>query len=568
MSAHLRSLVSKIDDHHPKDINIDRSNTFRGLSSKNNPQEETENTNRCEDESSSSEEEDGEQEQSEQLAVIRPLQRGLTAEKSAEFIYKRSLSGCSWIQSDKMKKIPKFSTNEMMMGLVLGSGCFGNVFEVRGFHLKNNNDGGGGRSNNNAIKPNKLSPRNKSDLDDEEVTPGEIESRNFIAKHCYRNNGDARYAIKKLRTGIKHDESNFMNGMADLANETLYLASLRHHPNIIKLRGIAVENMFSEDFFLVLDRLYDTLQVRILKWKKKKNKSKGFVKSYLKDRNGEKKRKLFEERMQYAMDLVAAIAYIHDHRIIHRDLKPDNIGFDIRNDIKVFDFGLARELPPSKTINNINSPDEIFHLSSAGSPRYMAPEVGLGQKYNQACDIYSFGLIFWEMMTLKRPYPKERTMGQLQENVWAPWGPRHRPPLPSKMEESIRTILQKSWNHDFRARPKAPKLLAALKTECLKLREDMRISHTQRRSTYVLSERASRSAELKFSTITTTSSSSQQQGFQPSSSFIAPAGGASGHPKSPPRPLYHNDSTARLSIHSATQFDSSRFNEDGTESSW
>ncbi|KAL3932983.1 MAG: hypothetical protein SGBAC_010595, partial [Bacillariaceae sp.] len=345
-------------------IRIDGSNTYKGMSAVNPVEEESKSNSADEnpDDTSSGGEEGGE------LSVpqikTRQLKRGWSAQKGAKSIYSQNLSGCSWIESSKMKKVPKFTTNELHMGLVLGSGCFGAVYEVRGFHL---NDTANTNSSQNNINSKR---NNNNETEDEEVTPGEMESRNFIARHCYRNNGDARYAIKKLKSGIMEDDSSFMNGMADLANETLYLSSLQHHPNIIKLRGIAVENMFSKDYFLILDRLYDTLQVRILKWKKKKTKTKGFVRSYIKDRDGAKKRKLMEERMQYAMDLVAAISYMHEHRIIHRDLKPDNIGFDVRNDIKVFDFGLAKEMPPPKT----NSPDETFRFTSAGSPRYMAPE--------------------------------------------------------------------------------------------------------------------------------------------------------------------------------------------------
>mmetsp|Transcript_33548 Transcript_33548/g.81287 ORF Transcript_33548/g.81287 Transcript_33548/m.81287 type:complete len:537 (+) Transcript_33548:150-1760(+) len=510
-------------------IKIDDSNTFRGLSSANNPNEEAFLVNngvviRIDDSDNPNEEEttkhsDDSSEptdaaEEELLSVpqikTRQLQRGVSARTGAESIYSKNLSGCSWVESTNMKKMPKFSATEMNIGLVLGAGCFGAVHEVRGFHL---ND-----VNNNEQNYNTRSKRNINETqDDDEVTPGEIESRNFIARHCFRNNGDARYAIKKLKSGILEDDSNFMNGMADLANETLYLASLQNHPNVIKLRGVAVENMFSKDYFLILDRLYDTLQVRILKWKKKKKKSKGFVRSYIKDRNGEKKRKLKEDRMQYAMDLVAAISYIHEHRIIHRDLKPDNIGFDIRNDIKVFDFGLAKEMPAPKT----NSPDETFKFTSAGSPRYMAPEVGLGQKHNQSCDIYSFGLLFWEMLTLKRPFKNETSMEQLKKHIWAPWGPQQRPPIPAKFSPSIQKILNDSWNPDFRARPKAPKLLQDLKAECLKLRQDMRISHTARRSTFVLNDRRSRSQEMR---------------------------------KSKEGMLIKEES--RLSVHSATQFDS------------
>ena len=56
-------------------------------------------------------------------------------------------------------------------------------------------------------------------------------------------------------------------------------------------------------------------------------------------------------------------------------LKPDNIGFDVRGDIKIFDFGLAKELHPDDKMEN-----GLYNLTGdTGSPRYMAPEVALGK---------------------------------------------------------------------------------------------------------------------------------------------------------------------------------------------
>jgi len=119
-----------------------------------------------------------------------------------------------------------------------------------------------------------------------------------------------------------------------------------------------------------------------------------------------------------------------------------------------------------------------------------APEVGLGQKYNQSCDIYSFGLIFWEMLTLRRPFPEQRKLVQFKENVWEPWGRQVRPPIPTtKLTPDVQSILTQCWDFNPRSRPKAPDLLESLKKECLELREDMTFNHKARRSTFVLSSR-------------------------------------------------------------------------------
>ena len=69
--------------------------------------------------------------------------------------------------------------------------------------------------------------------------------------------------------------------------------------------------------------------------------------------------------------------------------------------MKLFDFGLAKELPRRQ-----DDPDGILYNLSArtGSLRYMAPEVALGRPYNLKADVYSFGILLWQMLSLQTPF--------------------------------------------------------------------------------------------------------------------------------------------------------------------
>jgi len=100
------------------------------------------------------------------------------------------------------------------------------------------------------------------------------------------------------------------------------------HPNIIKLRAVASCDPCSGDFFLVLDRLYDTLHQRIRKWRNTRIASLSLA-GIIKDPQGKKLKELLERRISFAFDLSAAVCHLHKYKIIHRDLKPENIGFDI-----------------------------------------------------------------------------------------------------------------------------------------------------------------------------------------------------------------------------------------------
>jgi serine/threonine protein kinase len=73
--------------------------------------------------------------------------------------------------------------------------------------------------------------------------------------------------------------------------------------------------------------------------------------------------------------------------------KPDNIGFDVRGDVKLFDFGLSFEIT-----EDLSAVEGMYELSgNTGSLRYMAPEVALGNPYNHKVDIYSFSILFWQV---------------------------------------------------------------------------------------------------------------------------------------------------------------------------
>lgn len=101
-----------------------------------------------------------------------------------------------------------------------------------------------------------------SDSDDESGNKNEnTYSRDFMAANCIRIN-DARYAIKRMRK-FNVSEDTLAKGIIDLANEAKILQHV-FHSNIIKMRGMASCDHFSPDFFIVLDRLYDTLEERII----------------------------------------------------------------------------------------------------------------------------------------------------------------------------------------------------------------------------------------------------------------------------------------------------------------
>jgi serine/threonine-protein kinase len=93
--------------------------------------------------------------------------------------------------------------------------------------------------------------------------------------------------------------------------------------------------------------------------------------------------------------LANALAYAHAHGIIHRDIKPANVMVDARGKAKLTDFGIAAALDEA----SITSTGQVI-----GTPEYMSPEQACGTKLDGRSDLYSVGILLYEMLTGKTPY--------------------------------------------------------------------------------------------------------------------------------------------------------------------
>lgn len=155
--------------------------------------------------------------------------------------------------------------------------------------------------------------------------------------------------------------------------------------------------------------------------------------------------------------------YVHSHlslilSILYRDLKTDNIGFDVRGDVKIFDFGLAKELSAKKANHN-----GTYNLTAqTGSIRYMAPEVMLGKPYNEGADVYSLSVLIWELLSLQTPYSYYMKRSVFVERI-AHMG--RRPKIDPEWPRDIRELLTCGWSNHVSRRPRMAHMSLALKYE-------------------------------------------------------------------------------------------------------
>jgi predicted Ser/Thr protein kinase len=116
--------------------------------------------------------------------------------------------------------------------------------------------------------------------------------------------------------------------------------------------------------------------------------------------------------VRYCLQIASALGEIHNVGILHRDLKPGNIMLRSDDSIVLIDFGLAKRM---RMTMEISDSGEIF-----GTPYYMSPEQGHGNGVDLRSDLYSLGVIFYEMLTGRKPFVADSAMGIIFKHAKAP----------------------------------------------------------------------------------------------------------------------------------------------------
>ena len=166
-------------------------------------------------------------------------------------------------------------------------------------------------------------------------------------------------AIKRIRHSKYKRKSNLLD------REIEIMKSL-HHPNIIRMYDVIRDK---NTIFIVMEMCEN-----------------GDFSKFLNNRPLKEK-----HAHRFLHQITDGLKYLHEHNIVHRDLKPQNILLTKNYTLKISDFGLAKvSTEMSETI--------------CGSPLYMAPEILKYQKYNNKADLWSVGIILYEMLTGSTPY--------------------------------------------------------------------------------------------------------------------------------------------------------------------
>ena len=243
---------------------------------------------------------------------------------------------------------------------------------------------------------------------------GRYELKELIGMGGMANVYKAYDVLEKKDVAIKILKEEFIGNeefLRRFRNESKAIAALSH-PNIVKIMDVNFGDRIQYIVMEYIDGI--TLkeyieQVHVLKWK---------------------------DAVHFTVQILRALQHAHDKGIVHRDIKPQNIMLLQDGTIKVMDFGIARFARDERKVNN---------NLAIGSVHYISPEQARGEYTDEKSDVYSVGVMMYEMLTGRLPFdgdtPEKVAVMQMQASAKLPRAVV--PSIPEGLEEIIVRAMQK-----------------------------------------------------------------------------------------------------------------------------
>ncbi|TYI95497.1 hypothetical protein E1A91_D01G002200v1 [Gossypium mustelinum] len=256
-----------------------------------------------------------------------------------------------------------------------------------------------------------------------EIDPRHLKFENKVASGSYGDLYKGTYCSQDVAIKVLKPERVDTDIQEDFAQEVFIMRKVRHK-NVVQFIGACTKppTLCIVTEFMCGGSVYDYL-----------HKQKGVFK--------------LPSLLKVAIDVSKGMNYLHQNDIIHRDLKAANLLMDENEVVKVADFGVARVKVQSGVMT-----------AETGTYRWMAPEVIEHKPYDHKADVFSFGIMLWELLTGKLPYeyltPLQAAVGVVQKGL--------RPTVPKNTNPKLTQLLERCWQQDPTLRPDFSEIIGIL----------------------------------------------------------------------------------------------------------
>nr|AFC37605.1 serine threonine protein kinase [Piper colubrinum] len=248
-----------------------------------------------------------------------------------------------------------------------------------------------------------------------EIDVRKLKFENKVASGSYGDLYHGTYCSQDVAIKVLKPERINLDMQREFAQEVYIMRKVRHK-NVVQFIGACTKppSLCIVTEFMSGGSLYDVL-----------HKKKGVFK--------------LPTLLKVALDVSKGMNYLHQNNIVHRDLKTANLLMDEHEVVKVADFGVARVKAQSGVMT-----------AETGTYRWMAPEMVIAHKaYDHKADVFSFGIVLWELLTAKIPYeyltPVQAAVGVVQKGL--------RPTIPKHTHPKLAELLERCWQQDPNGRP-------------------------------------------------------------------------------------------------------------------
>jgi serine/threonine-protein kinase len=239
----------------------------------------------------------------------------------------------------------------------------------------------------------------------------------------------SKVALKLLKEKFSDDQ----RAVKRFINESKSLGLL-NHPNIVKIHDISVKTKYK---YIVMEYINGITLRKYMNYKRPLD---------------------WREAVEFTDQIVLALENAHDKGIVHRDIKPQNIMIMQGGKVKVTDFGIAK-MPNSESLTMVDK--------AIGTVYYISPEQASSRKIDARSDIYSLGVMLYEMVTGQMPFTADTPIAVIMKHMNTPPTPPTRivPSIPKGLEQIILCAMDKNPKNRYQSASQMLRHLRRLKMD-------------------------------------------------------------------------------------------------------